>query len=435
MPALKLPPCTSKPRVVIDDASLNARYRSVRSRTRALAAPLSPEDATVQSMDDTSPSKWHLAHTTWFFEQFVLGMRHDYRAVNEQWDYLFNSYYNSVGPMHARPQRGLLTRPGLAQVIAYRDEVDARMAGAFERGDFDDEAMQRITLGLHHEQQHQELLLTDIKHALSCNPLRTAYREDLNHEGSGMGVSPVPLRWITGSEGIVEIGAPAWPQHPDFAFDSETPRHRVLLHPHALASRPVSSAEYREFINDGGYRNPNLWMSEGWSRVQDEAWLHPLYWDDDCNHEFTLGGMRAIDPDAPVSHLSYYEADAFARWAGARLPTEAEWEHAAATLPVRGNFVENDALHPQAGEADSGLQQMFGDVWEWTSSAYMPYPRFRTLPGALGEYNGKFMCGQWVLRGGSCASPGDHLRASYRNFFQPPARWQFSGLRLAKDMP
>ncbi|MFS8136609.1 MAG: ergothioneine biosynthesis protein EgtB [Thermomonas sp.] len=419
-----------------EDATRALRYRSVRGRSRALASPLSPEDATVQSMDDTSPSKWHLAHTTWFFEQFVLGMRRDYQSVNEDWNYLFNSYYNSVGPMHARPQRGLLTRPGLAQVLAYREEVDARMSRGFERGDYDDEALQRITLGLHHEQQHQELLLTDIKHALSCNPLRPAYRDDLKQVVTGAAASSAnALRWITGSEGIVEIGAPAWPAHQDFAFDSETPRHRILLHPHALANRPVSNAEYRAFIDDGGYRNPALWMSEGWAKVQDEAWAHPLYWDDDCDREFTLGGMRAIDADAPVSHLSYYEADAFARWAGARLPTEAEWEHAAAALPVRGNFSDDDALHPQACTTGQPLQQMFGDVWEWTSSAYMPYPGFRTLPGALGEYNGKFMCGQWVLRGGSCASPCDHLRASYRNFFHPPARWQFSGLRLAKDMP
>ena len=412
------------------------RYHDVRARTQALAAPLSPEDATVQSMDDTSPSKWHLAHTTWFFEQFVLGMRDAYRAVHEDWDYLFNSYYNSVGPMHARPHRGLLTRPGLAQVLAYRDEIDARIARGFERGDFDGEAQQRITLGLHHEQQHQELLLTDIKHAFSCNPLRPAYRDDLQRRSGVTVAASLPsLAWIAGSEGLVEIGAPAWPAHQAFAFDSETPRHHVLLHSHALANRPVSNAEYRGFIDDGGYRDAGVWMSEGWSQVQDEAWAHPLYWDDDCDREFTLGGMRAIDPNAPVSHLSYYEADAFARWAGARLPTEAEWEHAAATRPVRGNFVDSDALHPQAGEDGDGLQQMFGDVWEWTSSAYMPYPRFRTLPGALGEYNGKFMCGQWVLRGGSCASPADHLRASYRNFFHPPDRWQFSGLRLAKDLP
>ena len=423
------------PNSIVDGVALASHYRSVRSRTSALAAPLSPEDATVQSMGDTSPSKWHLAHTTWFFEQFVLGMRSDYCSVNKDWNFLFNSYYNSVGPMHARPQRGLLTRPGLAEVGDYRDEVDARMARAFERGDFDEDVLQRITLGLHHEQQHQELLLTDIKHALSCNPLRPAYREDLKQLGGDAAApSSNSMRWIAGSEGVVEIGAPAWPAHRAFAFDSETPRHRVLLHPHALASRPVSNAEYREFIDDGGYHDANLWMSEGWAKVQDEAWTRPLYWDDDCDREFTLAGMCAIDPAAPVSHLSYYEADAFARWAGARLPTEAEWEHAAAALPIRGNFADDDALHPQACAADESLQQMFGNVWEWTSSAYMPYPRFRTLPGALGEYNGKFMCGQWVLRGGSCASPADHLRASYRNFFHPPARWQFSGLRLAKDL-
>ncbi|MDQ3040674.1 MAG: ergothioneine biosynthesis protein EgtB, partial [Pseudomonadota bacterium] len=291
-----------------------------------------------------------------------------------------------------------------------------------------------IILGLHHEQQHQELLLTDIKHALSCNPLKPAYRDDLK-SNSLSATAAAPIRWITGEDGIVEIGAHAWPANEDFAFDSEAPRHRVLLHPHALASRPVSNAEYRAFVEDGGYRNAAMWMSEGWSRLQEQAWASPLYWTDDCEQEFTLGSMRDIDPHAPVCHLSYYEADAFARWAGARLPTEAEWEHAAAQRPVRGNFAESDALHPRVGQGGSGVQQMFGDVWEWTSSAYMPYPGFRSLPGALGEYNGKFMCGQWVLRGGSCASPADHLRASYRNFFYPPDRWQFSGLRLAKDMP
>ena len=477
MPAPVVPTRNATP----DDAALAPRFDAVRARSRKLAAPLSPEDATVQSMDDTSPTKWHLAHTTWFFEQFVLGMRDDYRPVHDDWAYLFNSYYNSVGPMHARPQRGLLTRPSLAQVLDYRDEVDARMARAFQRGDFDTEAQQRILLGTHHEQQHQELLLTDIKHALSCNPLRPAYRGDLQ---PSQGATATPMHWITGAEGVVEIGASQWPQHPDFAYDNEAPRHRVLLHPHALASRPVTNAEYRAFIDDGGYRNVALWMSEGWARLQDAGWMHPLYWDDDCDHEFTLGGVRAIDPDAPVCHLSYYEADAFARWAGARLPTEAEWEHAAAGLPVCGNFVECDALHPMSGSSichpersegsavaghgqhgekqilryaqddnldgdgtagiddtvagsdgkHSGLQQMFGDVWEWTSTAYAPYPGFHPLPGALGEYNGKFMCGQWILRGGSCASPGDHLRASYRNFFHPPDRWQFSGLRLAKDL-
>lgn len=413
-----------------DDAAPAARYAAVRARSCALAAPLSPEDANVQSMDDASPSKWHLAHTTWFFEHFVLGACDDYRPVNEDWAYLFNSYYNSVGAMHARPFRGLLTRPSLMQVLEYREQIDARMAQAFAGDMFDSEAQRRILLGLQHEQQHQELLLTDIKHAFSCNPIRPAYREDLR-QSEPAAVSP--LRWFDGVEGIAEIGAPAWPQSDGFAFDSESPRHRVLLQPHALASRLVSNAEFRAFMDDGGYANPMLWLSEGWAKLQADKWMHPFYWDDDREREFTLGGMRVIDPHAPVCHVSYFEADAFARWAGARLPTEAEWECAAATLPVRGNFVEADALHPMAAAEGEGLQQMFGDVWEWTSSAYTSYPGFRVLPGALGEYNGKFMCGQFVLRGGSCSSPTDHLRASYRNFFHPPDRWQFSGLRLAKD--
>lgn len=431
IPATPVPTHDAAP----DGATLASRFDSVRARSRKLAAPLSPEDATVQSMDDASPTKWHLAHTTWFFEQFVLGMRDDYRPVDDDWAYLFNSYYNSVGPMHARPRRGLLTRPSLTQVLDYRDEIEARMARAFDRGDFDTEAQQRILLGTHHEQQHQELLLTDIKHAFSCNPLQPPYRDDL---AQAQEATDTPLRWITGAHGVVEIGAPPWPRHPAFVYDNEAPRHQVLLHPHALASRPVSNADYREFIDDGGYRNAELWMSEGWSQVRDAGWTHPLYWNDDGEREFTLGGLRAINTGAPVCHLSYYEADAFARWAGARLPTEAEWEHAAASLPVRGNFVERDALHPMRSRGDEnpgGLEQVFGDVWEWTASAYTPYPGFRALAGALGEYNGKFMCGQWILRGGSCASPADHVRGSYRNFFHLPDRWQFSGLRLAKDLP
>jgi ergothioneine biosynthesis protein EgtB len=430
---------------VLAGLALALRYRAVRGRSVAIAAPLSPEDAMVQSMPDASPAKWHLAHTTWFFEQFVFGMRKDYAPVNADWNYLFNSYYNGVGPMHARPQRGLLSRPTLADVLVYRDEVDARMARAFERGDFADDVFtddvaRRIMLGLQHEQQHQELLLTDIKHALSCNPLQPAYRDNLARPAE----TPAPyLRWINGFEGIAQIGAPAWPdpqprsmQQAAFAFDCESPRHRVLLQPHALASRPVSNAEFREFIDDGGYRTPTLWLSEGWVRAHAEGWHAPLYWDDDHAQAFTLGGMRALDPHAPVVHVSYFEADAYARWAGARLPTEAEWEHAAAIRPVRGNFVEADVLQPTV-HASTGneLQQMFGDVWEWTASTYAPYPGFRALPGVLGEYNGKFMCGQQVLRGGSCVSPTDHLRASYRNFFHPPDRWQFTGLRLAKDRP
>ena len=416
-------------------SALPERYRHVRARSVALAAPLSAEDAMVQSMADTSPAKWHLAHTTWFFERFVLAERSGYRAVNPAWDVLFNSYYQSVGPMHARPQRGLLSRPSLAQVLDYRGEIDARIARRFAAGDLDDEALRRITLGTHHEQQHQELLLTDIKHALWCNPLRPAYREDLpdrRGRASTMG-------WAACDERIVEIGAPPWPTAgvaPDaFAFDSESPRHRVLVPAHALADRPVSNAEYRAFIDDGGYRDAALWMSEGWSRINAERWDRPLYWDADLEQAFTLGGMRGLDPHAPVCHLSYFEADAYARWAGARLPTEAEWERAAAAQPVDGHFADEDsALHPQAtNDSAAGLRQLFGDVWEWTSSAYMAYPGFRALPGSLGEYNGKFMCGQWVLRGGSCATPRDHMRASYRNFFYPPDRWQFSGLRLARD--
>ncbi|MEG3193357.1 ergothioneine biosynthesis protein EgtB [Lysobacter sp. D1-1-M9] len=422
-----------------DAAAVAQRYRDVRARSQLLAMPLSPEDAMVQSMDSTSPAKWHLAHTSWFFECFVLGLQRGYAPVHPDWDYLFNSYYHSVGAMHARPQRGLLSRPGLSEVLAYRDAIDARIAHGFAAGDFDQEALRRIMLGTHHEQQHQELLLTDIKHALWCNPLRPAYRDDLPQRHGGA----TPLHWIASGERLAKIGAPAWPAGGAFAYDNESPRHRVLVPAHALASRPVSNAEYRAFVDDDGYRTATLWMSEGWSRVQAEGWSRPLYWDQDLAGEFTLGGMRALDAHAPVCHLSYFEADAFARWAGARLPTETEWESHAATQPVEGNFADDDLLHPASRErplgaaptaaARPGLQQLFGDVWEWTSSAYSSYPGFRALPGALGEYNGKFMCGQWVLRGGSCATPRGHMRASYRNFFYPPDRWQFSGLRLAKD--
>jgi ergothioneine biosynthesis protein EgtB len=417
--------------VAID--TLDARYRQVRARSVALASPLSAEDAMVQSMPDASPAKWHLAHATWFFEQFVLATHACYRAVNDGWAYLFNSYYQSVGPMHARPARGLLSRPTLDEVRGYRDEIDARMARAFERGDFDAATRQVIELGLQHEQQHQELLLTDIKHALASNPMRPAYRDDLAHAQG----AAVALQWQRFDEAIVEIGAPAWPQDERFAFDSESPRHRVLSLPFALAARPVTNAEYRAFIEDGGYRTAALWLSDAWTRVEEDGWSRPLYWSEDGEREFTLAGLRTIDPHAPVCHLSYYEADAFARWAGARLPTEAEWERAAAMRSPshHDNFVEHGALHPQGCDAEArGLQQLYGDVWEWTSSAYTAYPGYRPWPGSLGEYNGKFMCGQWVLRGGSCASARDHLRASYRNFFLPPDRWQFSGLRLAKDL-
>lgn len=408
--------------------TLADRYAGVRSTSVALAAPLAPEDTVVQSMPDVSPTKWHLAHTTWFFEQFLLGADPGYAPWRPEWLYLFNSYYQSVGPMHARVERGLLSRPTLAQVLEYRRVVDQRVLERLARGV--DPALETVlVLGLNHEQQHQELLLTDIKHVLSCNPLQPAYREDLaapSRPGAAQG-------FVEGRAGIVEVGHdPAR----GFGFDCETPRHRQLLHPHALARRPVTNAEYREFIADGGYRSPTLWMSEGWATLQAERWHGPLYWDEEGESEFTLGGRRAIDPAAPVVHVNFYEADAFARWAGARLPTEAEWETAAnASDPHAGNFQDAAApLHPQAsGEPERALLQLFGDVWEWTGSPYVNYPGFRTLPGALGEYNGKFMCGQYVLRGGSCASPRGHLRASYRNFFHPRDRWQFTGIRLARD--
>ncbi len=428
MPASRAPHASSSSRTP-DLQALSRRYCDVRARSLELAAPLSPEDAMVQSMEDASPAKWHLAHTTWFFERFVLGARAGYVPVDAQWDFLFNSYYQSVGPMHARPQRGLVSRPGLSQVLDYRHEVDARMARRFEAGDIDESLAQVLLLGTHHEQQHQELLLTDIKHAFFCNPIAPAYRSDLpTPRGEASAV-----RWIARDEAITEIGAPPWPQSAEFAFDSESPRHRVLVPAHALASRPVSNHEYARFIADGGYAQPGPWMSEGWALLQAQGLQRPLYWHEDGAREFTLGGWRERDPHAPACHLSYYEADAFARWAGARLPTEAEWEHAAAGTAMEGNFADDGVLHPQSAAGDTGLCQLFGDVWEWTSTAYMSYPGFTPLPGSLGEYNGKFMCGQWVLRGGSCATPRDHMRASYRNFFQPPARWQFSGLRLAKD--
>ena len=383
-------------------------------------------------MDDASPAKWHLAHTSWFFEQFALGADPAYVPVDPGWRYLFNSYYDAVGERHARPRRGLLSRPSLAQVLAHRAAVDDRM-DTLLRGDPAPPLVQVVELGLQHEQQHQELLLTDIKHAFWSQPLKPAWRDDLPQPPAAQ---DVPLHWIGGTEGTVEIGAAPWPTDGPFAFDNESPRHRTLLQPHALASRPVTNAEYRAFIDDGGYREPGHWLSAGWATVQAHAWRGPLYWHEDLAREFTLGGMREIDPHAPVFHLSYFEADAFARWAGARLPTEAEWEHAAAGVAVDGNFADAGWMHPVGGDPHAGgLQQLFGDTWEWTASAYAPYPGFATMRGALGEYNGKFMCSQQVLRGGSCASPAGHLRASYRNFFQPPDRWQFSGLRLAKDRP
>jgi len=383
-------------------------------------------------MPDASPAKWHIAHTSWFFEEFVLQAAIDgYRFFDPQYRYLFNSYYESVGPRHSRPERGLLSRPTIEQVWAYRAHVDEEMHLLLERDALAPDLRKVVTVGLHHEQQHQELLLTDIKHLFSKNPLQPAYAAE---SVVPQRASASSLRFMEFPGGIVEIGHTG----EGFCFDNELGRHRVFLEPFLLANRPVTNEEYLQFIRDGGYEKPEHWLSEGWACVQREQWQRPLYWSDSLDREFTLTGARELDTHAPVCHLSYYEADAFARWAGGRLPTELEWECAAASVPVEGNFVETGAWHPMpislSNANSAALQQMFGDTWEWTASAYAPYPRFQPLNGALGEYNGKFMVSQLVLRGGSCATPQSHIRSTYRNFFYPSARWQFSGLRLAADV-
>lgn len=411
--------------VPLAGSDLAHRFLRIRRCSTELAARLSPEDTVIQSMPDASPAKWHLAHTTWFFEHFVLGRDADYEPGHPEWHYLFNSYYQSVGPMHARPHRGMLTRPSLDEVLAYRRRIDEAVAERIVRGD-DAMLPALIELGVQHEQQHQELLLTDIKHAFAQNPLEPAYAEEIAH---AVPVVAQPLRYVPFDEGVVKVGH----EGTDFAFDNEGPRHRAYRQAGAIANRPVTNAEYMAFVRDGGYRDPLLWLSDGWATVQAEHWFRPLYWDDALETEFTLHGRREIDPYAPVCHLSYFEADAFARWAGARLPTEVEWETMAAELPVRGNLQDNGVFQPRAASFETTLGQMYGDIWEWTMSPYVSYPGFRPLAGALGEYNGKFMNGQWVLRGGSCATPADHIRATYRNFFPPHARWQFAGIRLGND--
>ncbi|BBD79923.1 hypothetical protein ALSL_1265 [Aerosticca soli] len=404
--------------------SLAERYLAVRAQTMRLCQGLEAEDMQVQSMPDASPGKWHLAHTTWFFERFVLAGDSRYRIAEPDWHYLFNSYYQTVGPMHARPQRGLLSRPTLAHIHAWRARVDEAMATRLADA-VDPAQAATVELGIQHEQQHQELFLTDILHAFWSNPLRPAYDAALSVQARPC----APLRYVPGREGLVEIGHAG----DGFAFDNERPRHRTLLGPHALANRLVSQAEYAAFVQDGGYRKPPLWLSDGWAVVQREGWTRPLYWSEDLTAQFTLAGEVALLPDAPVSQLSFFEADAYARWAGARLPTEMEWEAGAQTLPVAGNLLEDRPRLPQSAVGE-GLLQMYGDLWEWTASPYVGYPGFKPLPGSLGEYNGKFMNGQWVLRGGSCATPAAHIRATYRNFFPPHARWQFAGLRLARDI-
>ena len=404
-------------------------YRHVRGATLRLVDGLSDADLTPQSAEFASPGKWHLAHTSWFFEQFVLaGHGTGYRRFDERFGFLFNSYYNAVGARHERPRRGLLTRPTLAEVLAYRAHVDQAMADLLG-GRVADEVGALVELGLHHEQQHQELILTDLLHLFAQNPLRPAVRKaHLGPEPE----EPAALSWVQFDGGKVQVGH----QGGGFAFDNESPRHDVALRAFRLASRVVTNREWLQFIEDGGYADPVAWLSDGWDAVQAQRWRAPLYWEQDENGErwqMTLSGLAPLTLDDPVSHVSFFEADAYARWAGKRLPTEAEWEFAARGLPVDGNFVEFGAGRPRRAFDRPGLQQMFGDVWEWTASPYVAYPGFRPAPGAVGEYNGKFMNGQYVLRGGSCASPRSHLRASYRNFFQPGQRWQFSGLRLAED--
>ena len=403
--------------------SLSDRFQNVRSTTLALITDLQPEDTVVQTMPDVSPTKWHLAHVTWFFERFVLEPKlENYKRFNDSYHYIFNSYYYTAGNMHARPKRGLLSRPTLAEVLKYRAYVDTAMHQLLQTRGGDDEVAQLTTLGLNHEQQHQELLLTDIKHVFSCNPLEPAVRPSLPTPAD---VSVPPYSFSNGVSGIQRIGA----KGDGFFFDNETPRHDALLHEHRIGNRLVTNAEYRAFIEDGGYSTSDHWLSDGWAAVNEHKWRRPMYWDDSLETEFTLAGRRAIDANAAVCHVSYYEADAFARWAGARLPTEFEWELAAREQAIAGNLLDTGYWHPVA----NNTSQFFGDVWEWTSSSYAPYPGFKPLAGSLGEYNGKFMCNQVTVRGGSCVTAADHVRASYRSFFYPDARWQFLGIRLAKD--
>jgi ergothioneine biosynthesis protein EgtB len=399
--------------------------------TERLAQPLSAEDCQIQSMSDASPVKWHLAHTSWFFETFVLAPHAaGFKPFHPQYSFLFNSYYNAVGDRHPRPRRGLLTRPCLDEVRAYRANIDRAMEEyiASMGAALPTTVAEVIELGINHEEQHQELILTDIKHALAQNPLKPAYRAGVGLPGAAV---PGAMRWVSFPSGLRWIGHDG----DSFAFDNEGPRHRVYLEAFRIGSRPITCGEFCAFIEDGGYRRPEFWLSDGWNVVTAQGWEAPLYWER-CDGSWwatTLGGFRALSDAEPVCHVSFYEADAYARWAGARLPTEAEWEAAVRGLEVEGNLLEAGHLHPRAAGGGTGIVQAFGDVWDWTRSAYSPYPGMRPAEGALGEYNAKFMCNQLVLRGGSCATPRAHIRATYRNFFAPEARWQFAGIRLASD--
>jgi ergothioneine biosynthesis protein EgtB len=414
--------------------SLRERYLSIRRATERLVGPLSPEDCAVQSMPDASPAKWHLAHTSWFFETFVLESgASGYAPFDPAYRFLFNSYYNTVGEQYTRADRGLLTRPSLEEVRSYRAHVDEHMDRFLDDIEPSSGAADVVELGLNHEQQHQELILTDVKHLLAINPLRPAY--------AGLPEAPpaeaAPLEWHAYDAGVAWIGYDG----DGFCFDNERPRHRQFVGAVEIASRLATNGEFLEFVEDGGYSRSDLWLSDGWSAVRANGWEAPLYWErhGDGWSVMTLGGLRELRRDEPVCHVSFFEAEAFARWAGARLPTEFEWEQAAGAAGMAGmagNFVESGLLHPAPVRASTpgSPAQLFGDVWEWTASAYSPYRRFKPASGALGEYNGKFMCSQLVLRGGSCATPSSHIRATYRNFFPPAARWQFSGIRLARDV-
>ena len=413
-------------------SNLLYRFKVIRSFSLEICKPLVTEDYVIQSMPDVSPTKWHLSHTSWFFETFVLKEAlKNYKSLHPQYAYLFNSYYIQAGERFERPKRGLLSRPSVKEVYHFREYIDENMIGFLENSS--DETFKKfapvIEIGLHHEQQHQELMLTDIKHVFSINPLYPVYNDTEDKKGENLSA----IKWIPFEEGVYAIGYDG----KGFSYDNESPRHKEYIEPFSLASRLITNGEYIKFIEDSVYKKPELWLSDGAATVSSANWEAPLYWKkiDGEWWNFKLTGFKKVNPDEPVCHISFYEADAFARWTGARLPTEAEWEVAALNLNIKGNFVENRNFHPVPVEKENNeLKQMYGDVWEWTRSSYSPYPGYKTLPGALGEYNGKFMSGQMVLRGGSCATSQTHIRRSYRNFFPPNARWQFMGIRLAKDI-
>lgn len=411
--------------------ALQTDYLRIRKQSETLCEPLEIEDYGIQSMDATSPPKWHLAHTAWFFETLLLKpYLKGYREFHPLFACLFNSYYDTIGRYHPRPERGVLSRPTVAEVYRYRAFVDEQMLALLADTEHEEYAAisARTVLGLNHEQQHQELLLTDIKYNFSSNPLRPVYRELARPPA----IQAKPLQWVEFSAGLESVGFDG----DGFAYDNETPRHKVYLNDFRLASRPVTNGEFIEFINDGGYSQAGLWLSDAWKTILQHRWLAPLYWgrQDNVWQTMTLAGMRPVDLNAPVCHVSFYEAAAYARWVGKRLPTEIEWEVASAGWDIDGNLIDKGFLQPSSVTENTPLQQMFGDVWEWTQSPYTPYPGYHQASGPLGEYNGKFMSSQMVLRGGSCVTPNDHIRATYRNFFYPEERWQFSGFRLAEDL-